>query len=362
MIGILLIGAGTMVEEYYCPTLRRLEKSGAVRVFGVVDPSESRAARIAGRFDKARTYRDCAAAFGTDSYDLAIIVSPPGFHADHACAALDHGCHVLCEKPMATTTSDANRMNAAAEKADRVLGVAFARRFLPNFADVAKLVAEGALGDELRFAYRDGGTYSWPVATGSAFQREESRGGALLDKGVHLLDQLSCIFGDAQVERAFDDSLVGGVETNSKLELVYPKARGVMHVSWEYPLNNGLRIWGSAGEVVIAGEDIRTYRHRGREGWMLMPATTDWPADMLRKGGKRVRPSNPYASFELQLIAMLRCVAYGEPFPVTGVQAARIQATIDTAYELAEPLACPWLSETEQVSARAMHWKAAQTA
>ncbi len=360
MIGILVIGAGTMVEEYYCPTLRRLEKSGAVRVLGIVDPSESRARRVAVRFAHARTYRDCDGAFGAGGYDLAIVVSPPGLHADHAIVALEQGCHVLCEKPMATTTIDANRMNDAAARADRVLGVAFARRFLPNFADVAKMVAEGALGDDLRFTYRDGGTYSWPVATGAAFKREESRGGALLDKGVHILDQLSCIFGDPQVKRSFDDSLADGVETNSLLELVYPQARGTMHVSWEYPLNNGLRIWGSSGEVLIAGENIRTYRQRGRDGWMLVPATTAWRADMVRNGGKRHRPSNPYESFELQLIAMLRCVAYGEVFPVTGVQAAKIQATIDTAYEIAEPLACPWLPEAEQRAARLKHWKAAR--
>ncbi len=357
MIEGLLIGAGAVVDEHYRPALRRLEKLGAVRVTGVVDPDESRGKRIAAEFKRATYYPECGTAFAADSYDLAMVTSPAGLHADHAVAAFDHGCHVLCEKPMTTTMVDAYRMNAAADRAGRVLGVAYTRRFYASFADVAKLVASGELGDQLQFTYREGGTYGWPVTTDAAFRREKSGGGALLDKGVHVLDQLSWIFGDPVVERAFDDSLVGGVETNSILELAFPRARGTMHVSWEYPLNNGLRIWGSAGEVLIDLDEIRTYRRKTREGWMLMPAKTDWPADMVRRGGKRVRPVNYNLCFELQLTAMLRCIAYGEPFPVTGGQAASVQAAMARAYEIAEPIDCPWLSDAERVAARTKHWK-----
>ncbi|MBI3690017.1 MAG: Gfo/Idh/MocA family oxidoreductase, partial [Mycolicibacterium aromaticivorans] len=328
-------------------------------VAGVVDPNESRGRHIAARFKKAAFFPDCEAAFGAGPYDLAIIASPPGLHADHACFALDQGSHVLCEKPMTVTQADAERMNTAAARSGKVLGVAFTRRFFANFADVARLVADGELGDDLRFTYRDGDTYGWPVATDAAFRREQAGGGVLLDKGIHMLDQLNWIFGDARVERSFDDSLAGGVEVNSLLELAFPRAKGTMHVSREYPLNTGLRIWGSSGQVALDGGDIRTYRRRHKSGWTQVPAVTDWPSDMAPTGGKRSRPGNYYACFDLQLIAMLRCIAYDEPFPVTGIQAARMQSTIDQAYASAQALDCPWLPEPEQQAARAMHWKAA---
>jgi predicted dehydrogenase len=361
MIGVLLIGAGAVVDEHYCYPLHRLEKAGAVRVLAVADPNESSARRIAARFKGARTYADSDLALSSGSYDLAIIASPPGLHADHACAALDRGCHVLCEKPMTTTTADASRMNTAAAQAGRVLGVAFPRRFYANFADVARLVADGDLGDNLHFTYREGSTYRWAIATGAAFRRDQSGGGALLDRGVHMLDQLNWLFGDpVVVERAFDDSLVGGVETNARLELSFPRSRGTMQVSWEYPLNNGLHVWGTSGEVKLDGEDIRTYRRKTREGWMRVPAKTDWPADLTRSGGKRLRPANSHACFEAELVAMLRCIAYGESFPVTGVQAAGVQTAIEQAYESAEPLDCPWLPADEQAAARARHWKAVE--
>lgn len=359
MIGVLLVGAGAVVEEHYCPPLRRLEKAGAVRVLGVADPNESRARKIAARFKRADSYPDCDSALGRGGYELAIVASPPGLHADHACAALNHGCHVLCEKPMTTTAAAARRMNAAANQAGRVLGVAFPRRFYANFADVARMVASGDLGDDLRFTYREGSTYGWLIATGAAFRREESGGGALMDRGVHMLDQLNWLFGDpVVVERLFDDSLVGGVETNARLELAFPRARGTMHVSWEYPLNNGLHIWGTAGEVMLDGEDIRTYRRNTGDGWMRVRATTDWPADLARSAGKRRQPANGYDCFEAELIAMLRQIAYSEPVPVTGAQAAGVQTAIEQAYERAEPLDYSWLSADEQAAVRLRHWKA----
>lgn len=154
---------------------------------------------------------------------------------------------------------------------------------------------------------------------------------------------------------AFDDSLAGGVETNSQLELAFPNARGTMQVSWEYPLNNGLWIQGSSGEIMLECGEIRTYRRKTREGWMRVPAATSWPADLTRSGGKRLRPNFGFDTIELLVIAMLRCITYGEPFPVTGVQAARLQVAIDKAYQHAQSLACPWLSEREQEAARAKY-------
>lgn len=362
MIGVLVIGAGAVVEEHYTGPLRRLEKSGAVRVLAVADPNESRARMIAATFKGARTFADGESAMSAGSYDLAIVASPPGLHADHTRAAFSHGCHVLCEKPMTTTIDDARRMTSAAQAAQRVLGVAFPRRFWANFADVARLVADGDLGEDLRFVYREGSTYNWSIATGAAFQRDQSGGGALLDRGVHMLDQLNWLFGDpVVVERAFDDSLADGVETNALLELSFPRARGTMQVSWEFGLNNGLHIRGTGGEVILDGEDIRSYRRKTRDGWVRVPARTDWPADLTERSGKRMRPANGYACFDAELVAMLRCIAYGEAYPVTGTRAEAVQAAIGQAYERAEPLESPWLPADERAAARARHWKVARS-
>lgn len=362
MIGVVLVGAGAVVQEHYCYPLRRLEKSGEVRVLGVVDPDDARARQVAERFKAAHAYSDTASAWAGGAYDLAIVASPPGLHADQACEAFRHGCHVLCEKPMTTNSGDCDRMNAAAAAAGRVLGVAFPRRFYANFADVARLIEDGDLGENLRFTYREGSTYSWSITTGAAFQRDKSGGGALLDRGVHMLDQLNWLFGaPVVVERSYDDSLHGGVETNSRLELTFPRAQGIMQVSWEFPLYNGLHIWGTRGEVMLEPDQVRTYLRKTPGGWLRVPATADWPADMVREGGKRFRPANGQDCFGAELIAMLRCIAFGEAYPVTGVQAQAVQTAIEDAYRRAEPLECRWLPAEEQAAARALHWRVKET-
>lgn len=356
MTKVVVIGTGAVVDVLYQTPLKRLEKAGALRVMAVADVDEARGTRIAKRFRYARAFTDVEVAFDEMSYDLAVVASPASLHARHAIIALEHGCHVLCEKPMSTTLAEATRMNSASRQADRALCIAFPRRFWPTLADVASLVAQGELGDDLRFSYRDGEPYHWPITTAAAFQREQSRGGALLDMGVHLLDALTWIFGDdVEVEKVFDDGWAAGVDTNARLELVFPQARGVMQVSWEYPLNNGLRIRGSRGELVL-GRELSAYRRGSGAGWMQVPAATDWPSDTKQASGARLRPRTGQEVFQVQLVAMLRCIAYGESFPVNGIRAAGLQATIEESYRKSEPLDPIWLSETERRAARAGHW------
>ncbi len=261
---------------------------------------------------------------------------------------------------MATTLTDVRRMNEAARKSNKLLGVAFPRRFHAGFSDVAKLIQGGELGEDIRFEYREGGTYRWDVASDAAFRREVSGGGALIDRGVHMLDQLYWLFGGPiSVERAFDDSRKGGVETNARLELSFPRARGTMQVSWEYPLNNGLHIRGTRGEVSLDGEDMRGYRRRTTNGWSRVPAETDWPANLDERSRKRIRPSDGIECFEAELVAVLRSIAFGEPLPVTGEETEAVMAAITEAYERMEPLDQPWLSDAERSEARSRHWKEA---
>jgi len=357
MKNLLLIGAGAVVEHNYRYPLQHLERMGVIRVLGVIDPNEGRARAISKFFKSAKPYTDCETCLGDGNYDLAVIASPPGMHASHACAALSFGCHVLCEKPLATSLYDIRRMNEAARRADRILGVAFPRRFHAGFSDVAKLIAGGGLGENMRFVYREGSAFQWNIASDAVFRREVSGGGVLIDKGVHMLDQLYWLFGGPiEVETAFDDSHFGGVETNAALRLGFPLARGSLQVSWEYALNNGLHIWGSHGEVTLNGEDMLGYRSRTSNGWVRVPAKSDWPADLEEKARKRICPSEGIDCFEAELVAMLRSILYGEPFPVTGNDAEAVLEAITKAYERMEPLDKPWLSEAEESEAHSKHW------
>ena len=115
-------------------------------------------ARLVGLADKDETLRgeraaelgveaaEAAAFFCDGKADAAVIATPTRFHAEVAIAAMEAGLHVLCEKPMAMTPSECERMAQAAESAGVILQVGFMRRFDAGFCEVAERLEGGEIG------------------------------------------------------------------------------------------------------------------------------------------------------------------------------------------------------------------------
>lgn len=120
--------------------------------------------------------------------DLVSIVVPNKFHLPLTLAALEHGCHVLCEKPMALNAAEAQIMEVTAEKAGLRLAVNFSSRFSPQAFAMKKLVDEGTLGD-VYFARSIWQRRRGMPGFGGWFGTKAlSGGGPLIDLGVHRLD------------------------------------------------------------------------------------------------------------------------------------------------------------------------------
>lgn len=153
-------------------------------------------------FGRGTPYERLDALLAAGGLDAVHICTPNAAHADQAVAAFEAGLHVLCEKPVATSTAEARRMIAAAEAAGRVGAVCFNYRGYPLVEVMRRRIADGSLG-ELR---RIGGTYysedmcdpdkyAWhfsPGMVGPAF--------ALMDLGVHWFDLLEHVTGLRIVE------------------------------------------------------------------------------------------------------------------------------------------------------------------
>lgn len=355
--GIAVVGCGTVVDQYYRGALARLEARGIARVVALVDPDPGRAGALGRHFRSAGVYSTPAEAHARAAPELTIIASPPSLHAAHTLAALAAGSHVLCEKPMAASVEDAERMVAAARDARRVLAVGMTRRMFPYLAEMRSLIASGALGDRLRFVYRDGGVYGWPVSTDFAFRRATAGGGVLIDKGTHVLDFLAALFGEPAPAAYADDGHSEGVETNCRIGVVFPGASGTVQLSWSQPLVNGIRIAGSAGEVTEHPwrlDAVRWRRHGG--DWETRLSAADWPRD-LRPNARREKPWTYEECVYYQIVQVLRAAVHGEAAPVSGEEGLMIMKAIQRCYRMATPLRLEWLTETEQAQADALHWK-----
>jgi len=159
----------------------------AAEVVAAVDTNPERLAEQCKEFG-IEGYPSLEAMLQKHKLDIISIVTPNKFHKELTIYALEHGCHVLCEKPMAMNAAEAETMLQAARKADRQLGINFSYRFQPQSFAMKRLMESGELGN-IYFArsvwHRRRGM---PGFGGWFGQKELSGGGPLIDLGVHRLD------------------------------------------------------------------------------------------------------------------------------------------------------------------------------
>jgi scyllo-inositol 2-dehydrogenase (NADP+) len=134
--------------------------------------------------------------------DLVVLASPAHAHLEQGLAAFASGAAVVVDKPFAASVAEAEELISASERAGRPLIVFQNRRWDSDFRTLAKLVADGALGDVHRFestferwspALRD----RWQDTTTTAMGA-----GITFDLGSHIVDQALALFGAATVEHA----------------------------------------------------------------------------------------------------------------------------------------------------------------
>ncbi len=159
-------------------------------VVALCDANEERLNSLGNEHKIARLYQDIPAILKDKDVDAVSVCLPNFMHAEVAVAALKHGKHVLCEKPLATSVKDAQKIVAAAEKSGKKCMVAMKFRFKPEAQYIADKLKKGEFG-KVYYGYTHylravGGI---PTGAGNWFiTKSKSGGGALIDNGVHLLD------------------------------------------------------------------------------------------------------------------------------------------------------------------------------
>lgn len=144
--------------------------------------------------------------------DAVLVVTPNFLHAEATTASFEHGLNVICEKPMATSIQDADRMIAAARKAGKILQIGQQMRFTAAYEKTLELIRAGEIGT-LQFVagslYRgDWNPRSWKytdpktgVATNWRFLTHTA-GSSLMEDGIHEMDILHWMIG-SRVARAY---------------------------------------------------------------------------------------------------------------------------------------------------------------
>ncbi len=196
--------------------------------------------------------------FFDSGLDAVYISSPNSLHYPHARKALESGKHVLLEKQMTLTVSDAEELTNLAEKYGLTLDIGFHLRFHPAIAEVRKLIEDDGIGDILQVSGRWSGRSSSRAADPSRSWWEDPEmvgGGSVMGTGVHVVDTIKHLCGGLPTGVAGWRSPGSSVIDDSFfLNLFYSdKVASVLSSRKTDVPDNSLRILGSSGYIEVTG-------------------------------------------------------------------------------------------------------------
>lgn len=144
---VCVIGAGRAGMVHAANYRRHLVGAELV---AIVEADPVRAEKAARDLEITASFRDIQTALDEAEFDAVVITTPTFTHTEIAVDAAQAGKHVFCEKPMALTLAECDRMIQAAAMAKVVLQIGFMRRFDPPFMDAFRKIRDGAIGEVMR--------------------------------------------------------------------------------------------------------------------------------------------------------------------------------------------------------------------
>ncbi|WP_016776503.1 Gfo/Idh/MocA family protein [Anaerophaga thermohalophila] len=203
--------------------------------------------------------------------DVVSVCSPNGLHADHTIAALRHGYHVLCEKPMAISVEDCGNMINEAERANRRLFIVKQNRFNPPVEALKKAIEENRLGKIFNvqlscFWNRNENYYKESNWKGS----KEMDGGTLFTQFSHFIDLLYWLIGDVKSVRSFTrnfthQNIIDFEDTGVVAMEFYNGAIGTINYtvnSYQQNMEGSITVFGEKGTVKIGGQYLNKLEYQ----------------------------------------------------------------------------------------------------
>lgn len=188
-----VIGAG--IGKYH---IQGYQKHPKAEVVAICDVNEAAAQAVACDFDIPCVYTDYKQMLAKAEFDCVSVCVPNKLHMPLTVACLEAGKDVLCEKPLARTAAEGQKMVDAANKAGKLLMIQFNNRYRPEARILKQYVEDGTLGDiyMARAGWvRRNGIPGWG---GWFTQKDMAGGGPIIDLGVHMLDLTMWLMGNPE--------------------------------------------------------------------------------------------------------------------------------------------------------------------
>jgi predicted dehydrogenase len=219
-------------------------------VTAVGSRTQQSADAFASAFGIPRAHGSYEALAADPEVDVIYVSTPHPFHAEGARLALEHGKHVLVEKPFTLNAAEARAVVDLAAAKGLVVLEAMWTRWLPHMVRVRELLASGALG-EVRAVLADH-DQKLPVNPEHRLQNPALGGGALLDLGIYPVSFAWDVFGAPSSVHAISSPTATGVDRQTAIIFGYPGGeQAVLHTQLDARGPSTATIIGTEARIQI---------------------------------------------------------------------------------------------------------------
>lgn len=199
--------------------------------------------------------------------DCVYVVTPTKLHYDMVMFALEHGCHVFCEKPFALTVEQGEKMVAMAKAKGLVNQVGYHNRYIGTFNEMKRLLAEGVIGKAFHFMGEAYGPVVLKSKGGTWRSDKKNGGGCIEDYAAHVLNLINYVTGSNLVDckgtqmpsifsNEVDDAVYGSLYLANGL-------KGQISVNWSddtvRKMTTSIKIEGDGGKLEADATTLKIY-------------------------------------------------------------------------------------------------------
>lgn len=297
-----LLGAGNIALRGHAPEWLGTMAEEA-EIVAVADLSAENRAAAARLFPRATIFESAEAALETTGLDFCDVCTPPFTHAALVAAAARRGIHVVCEKPLAPSLSEALEIDERVRAAGIVFEPCHQYNFAPPWLAVRERLPRLGRIHFAEYSVRrtaaNEGSAHW--SPGWRTNRELSGGGILVDHGAHILYQLRGVLGDARRVSATVRTLLHGgygVEDTALLTLDHGDALAEVSLTWAARRREiAFRFVGDRGELVGDESRLQVFADTTEDvavgGLSGNSSHSEWFGPLFARFVARVRAEKP---------------------------------------------------------------------
>jgi predicted dehydrogenase len=261
-----LIGTGGIAQTY----AQAFQTSDCCELVAVADINQESAKAFAEPFN-AKAFSDYKNLAENSEFDAVIISTPPNTHPEIAEYFMKRGRHVLCEKPLCLSVSEARAMIRTAEKTGVVFTIATKFRYCADVVKAKAILASGVLGEVVQF--ENAFTAKVDMSRRWNSNKEISGGGVLIDNGTHSVDIIRYFLGAITDVLALETSGTQDLSVDENVKMLTRTANGVVaSVDLTWGINKELpyfiSIYGTNGTLHIGWRESK-YKLNSNPDWTV---------------------------------------------------------------------------------------------